>query len=556
MSGIVTVSLVAIVIVILVSGVYVAVKLSTSNTTSPISIKSTSQTGSTSTGSFNFTSTIQNTTSDSTQSFQYSAESSNSSTGLELELSTNSTTFGEGQTIALNITEFNLLSTYNNLTASTDWPSQTVSIAVCDYIYPLRIGVFQGNYGPENISSAPSDGITFNDPNVIYACPAIPATPYYSFQPMSDIASSCIGTQGPSCYTPMSYSVDFNGTWVGNASGYGNNNSSGYTQSLAVLQDLSPGSYTVVGGDEWGGIVLLHFSVVSHLPVQVISIIGPIPPYNPGGPVVSITLKNRANTPITFLNAILMLPTAEPSVVYPFIFDVNESSPLLQNQTIQSTRTLIGAGFETGTSYPLVISGTLSDGLQFNFTQPIEIVPPSQNEAPCLLLEQNATILDFSNSTFIGYQVTLPNGTVSYFPLGGCPSPVSPQLYSVASVIEQNATFIAAENGYTYAVDPIGSLNGYSSISSNGTTTTFVDVQFDLYTNQKINPCGGSFWTYLEEGVIQVNIPINTDGSYNLSNFTLDQMFNPGGVQFFTCTTQATSYTATLNGTTTVTQSG
>lgn len=114
-------------------------------------------------------------------------------------------------------------------------------------------------------------------------------------------------------------------------------------------------------------------NTLAQSPVQVVSVFGPIPPYNPGGPVVSVTLKNVGQAPIVSLNATLKLPSAEPSVTYVFTFEVSSSDPLLPGQSVEITRTLIGAGFGNS-PYPLVISGLLSNGIAFNYTQQVRIL--------------------------------------------------------------------------------------------------------------------------------------------------------------------------------------
>jgi hypothetical protein len=108
----------------------------------------------------------------------------------------------------------------------------------------------------------------------------------------------------------------------------------------------------------------------------------------------------------------------------------------------------------------------------------------------------------------------------------------------VASAIEANPSFIAAEKNYTYAVDPIGSLNAFGNV---GSSSMYTVVQFGLYSNQRISPCGGSSWTLLKLGNIQVNVPVNPDGSRNLSSIAITSMFSTAGVQFFSCTTYITS---------------
>lgn len=166
-----------------------------------------------------------------------------------------------------------------------------------------------------------------------------------------------------------------------------------------------------------------------------------------------------------------------------------------------------------------------------------------QLNAICLdEMPANATIIGFENSTYIGYRVSLPNGTDSYFQLGGCPSPVSPRLFTVAAEIEQNFSFIAAEKNYTYVVDPIGSLNAGGTVMASGTTPlSFTVVDFGYYSNQRIYPCGGTYWTLLELGRIQVDLPIDQNGSYDFSDIRIISSFSSNGVQFFSCTTQATT---------------
>jgi hypothetical protein len=160
-------------------------------------------------------------------------------------------------------------------------------------------------------------------------------------------------------------------------------------------------------------------------------------------------------------------------------------------------------------------------------------------ESNMCLQEVKGTIDDFQNSTFIGYEVTY--GTTSYYPLGGCPSPVDPTQYALASVIEANASFTAAEKNYTYVVDPIASMRSVS-VSTSGSVQSFVVFQFDLYSNQRITPCGsGSFWTLRMLGNIQVYVPINPDGTYNLSDIGINSQFSTSGVQMFSCTTQITT---------------
>jgi hypothetical protein len=80
-------------------------------------------------------------------------------------------------------------------------------------------------------------------------------------------------------------------------------------------------------------------------------------PYTPAGPTVELTLQNQQGCCLMSLSATLVLNNN-----YTFYFkDVNSSHPLDQGQVVTATQTLIGAGFDSNQSYPLVIKGTTQD---------------------------------------------------------------------------------------------------------------------------------------------------------------------------------------------------
>jgi hypothetical protein len=107
--------------------------------------------------------------------------------------------------------------------------------------------------------------------------------------------------------------------------------------------------------------------------IEVVSIIGPLQPINPGGPVVEITLKNAATVPMISLGATLKLNRA-----FDFIFDVTPSSPLASGKTASARQTLIGGGFSDNVSYPVTINGTLQNGTTVAYAKQVPIVPPSK----------------------------------------------------------------------------------------------------------------------------------------------------------------------------------
>jgi hypothetical protein len=109
-------------------------------------------------------------------------------------------------------------------------------------------------------------------------------------------------------------------------------------------------------------------------PVNVMSVIGPIQPYNPGGPLVEITLKDIAAVPVVALTAIF---TNLGIRDYSFHFAVSASNPLLSGASISYSLTLIGAGFSNNVSYPLTIEGTLQNGVTFSYIVQVTIAAPS-----------------------------------------------------------------------------------------------------------------------------------------------------------------------------------
>jgi hypothetical protein len=92
-----------------------------------------------------------------------SAETANPSLGLKLMLSVNSTTIPSQDAIGITASVLNTLPTENNLTASNNWAIDGLSSGPCDLgnstnklFFPVGVGVFRGNYGLNNISSAGS----------------------------------------------------------------------------------------------------------------------------------------------------------------------------------------------------------------------------------------------------------------------------------------------------------------------------------------------------------------------------------------------------------------
>jgi len=297
--------------------------------------------------------------------------------GLRLVLSTPQTTFLQGSGIPINISLFNTLTTRNNLTGL---PAPDLSLGLCSQL-PIGIGIFTGYYDADNLSQGAS--LALSAPGVS-SCPALYAIDYWSFAPTSDnITLVSLQPSGPGNATAP------RDMWTQGAGadteylGYWSSQDASNPSTNITFDYFQPGAYTVAAEDAWGQVTLLHFLVAlaPGSPIEVVSVIGPIQPYNPGGPAVGVTLKNVGDAPITFLNVTLKIepPQTNPggfNLPFAFTFNVSSSNPLLPGQSAQHTRILVGVGLQTGSDYPLTIDGAFMNGAQFSYTIQVQIIAP------------------------------------------------------------------------------------------------------------------------------------------------------------------------------------
>ena len=282
--------------------------------------------------------------------FPNAASTTNDSLGLTLSLVLNYTSLFKGQGVNITVYVTNERSTLNNISDASNWSEIWFigggMIDSCNSF--ANAEVFQGYYTQSNISNLqPGSELQLAKP-IFLECPAL-GGPWFTYFPFQSNETR-VGYQ---------YST---------AGNYGPANSS--TSTFTVF---SPGVYTVAAGDEWGQMVILHFEFSGKSPVEVVSVTGPIPPITPAGATIAITLKNVGGLPMISLNATLNLSPLS----YSFIFDVNSSNSLLAGNSINTTQILVGASYYVGNSYPLTVTGMLSNGVSFSFTQQVMIVQPS-----------------------------------------------------------------------------------------------------------------------------------------------------------------------------------
>lgn len=386
--------------------------------------------------------------------------STTSASGLRLQIQLNATTMQSGSALAAQVTLFNTLtenlSLKPNFSANpniANWDNYDSLCGLNQAANTFGFALYQEHFAAGNLSQAGTPMML--TPPVATGCPNRFASQAYiqnvEFAPESYLATMSANSSFSSVFKAQATRMQLNattgscstspykesGTSVENgvtttysgtelAWGCGSNSASSLTGYWTMPDDgnyveidaasnstitaglnsvyqsyfhrFSPGSYTMVAEDLWNQTVYAYFQVVSAAssPVQVVSVMGPIPPYYAGGPVVSVTLQNVGSVPITSLAASLQIPRAGPIAPFSFVFNVNSSNPLLPGRSVQETRTLIGAGFDSSLDYPLTISGTLSNGTQFSYTEQVLILPPNNGIPPSALgltfaLTQNAT---------------------------------------------------------------------------------------------------------------------------------------------------------------------
>jgi hypothetical protein len=171
--------------------------------------------------------------------------------GLSLLLSTDRTTYQPGQEISITLDETNILSEINNVPVSDNWLYKGLGVAPCDFTSPYGIAMFSGDYNSSNLSTGTP--LTLYDPHVARLCPTNYPVISYSFQPSLDWAQVVENPANPiNNSQQMKYELTINGYWP-------DDNFSSNSQ----LSSFAPGVYTVVGGDEWGALVILHFTVTN-----------------------------------------------------------------------------------------------------------------------------------------------------------------------------------------------------------------------------------------------------------------------------------------------------
>jgi hypothetical protein len=159
-----------------------------------------------------------------------SASTLNPTTGLSLNL--NLSTNYNGWVI-LTVYEFNTLDRANSVSAAQSWPSNASLFQWVRESYEANVGmagyeILQGNYGLSN----------FTEGTALW------------LQPPPSLLGCCgQGEESPTSYAfqPLGEANVLSGSYAG------------YFAGGSTYTPLSPGIYTVLAGDEWGDVAILHF---------------------------------------------------------------------------------------------------------------------------------------------------------------------------------------------------------------------------------------------------------------------------------------------------------
>ena len=186
-----------------------------------------------------------------------SASTMDSSNGLRLSLSLSTNASGK---LTATVAELNTLDVSNNVTLAHNWPVKTElnmflwTQAWCAGLSPsmgtFGFEILQGNYRENNYTEGTA---LFLLAQAGIQCPAYLSPPnYLAFAPHQAISSS--GTSS--------------GFWMGERGPYWGYSCPDPSQNPnprdycpLTFFPFSPGTYTVVAGDEWGQAVMLHFTV-------------------------------------------------------------------------------------------------------------------------------------------------------------------------------------------------------------------------------------------------------------------------------------------------------
>jgi hypothetical protein len=197
--------------------------------------------------------------------FSNSTQTRNSSLGLELDMTLNSTQINQNGSVLVSIASYNILNDQNNVTPAFNWATKGLTLPGCginrDQL-PIGLGVIKGYFIASNISQAYQKDYILN-----FTKP--PYSPYCGINIYASDLKYDLFNSNSDIFYPIPYqncppspcaaippitanvTVSVSGNWTFTT----------VPMPVPLLNSFTPGVYTIVGGDEWGDLAMLHFAV-------------------------------------------------------------------------------------------------------------------------------------------------------------------------------------------------------------------------------------------------------------------------------------------------------
>jgi hypothetical protein len=267
--------------------------------------------------------------------------------------------------MVVSVDENNTLNVENNVSLADNWAYPEYYLNPynnCEASGPVGFAIFQGNYGLNNFTHAPP--LTLYNSTYAWSCSTILTTnSYYVFSPLSMVVSwDNSGWKMLNFSTAFSFSAS--GYWTG---GF-------MDSSLAVFHRFSPGNYTVFGADEWGKVVILHFTVMSGFSTGTSTFTtGPLTQYSTGFSFTGTTTApgfNDTEAAMLLLNSTEVTSYLKSAYSYTLSVVPDPFSSDISFWLFNVTETQNVSGNWSGSGYTIIYGGIMTLNATVQFSQP------------------------------------------------------------------------------------------------------------------------------------------------------------------------------------------
>ncbi len=367
------------------------------------------------------TPSVTTTTTTILQSNPASVTTTNATLGLNFTLTLSSTQLGDGQPVSITATVTNIRSTFNNITAESDWSEGWFigwgAIDSCNSFANAQI--FQGYYTQSNISSLqPGVELQLANPALIPECPFIPGAwhTYFPFQPYE---------------SQVGYHYSISGDY-------------GPVNSTTTFHFFAPGVYTVAAGDEWGQMVILHFTV------------GEISNQTTNEPISFVQgsasiCADSCNYPSPYLSAEVLVDSTSPlRSLQLYVNGTYESTSsysnnfttayVIQYKANPTNQTL---PIVSGKAYKVTLIATFQDkSISSASTVVVASSVPVQSSIDLVCVTTNYQVLGIES-------MTLQNGTTIYLPVSTTTRTTVGTTVTTTTNVTETVSYVTATTSYS-----------------------------------------------------------------------------------------------------------